>query len=131
MNDRLYDRAAAVDARIKQFGAALAQHLGCEDPSHPVDATSQEPVLVVGRIVCDSEGALNPASVMLEGCEDYSRGARVQLDLSRLPHYRIFPGQVGGVAVTLVQHLTHCIYVLLDLIVVVVATEALSWVAGG
>ena len=57
----------------------------------------KEPVWVVGRIVPDWEtasGALNDQSVLLEGSREASGGARVRLDLSQLPSFRIFPGQV-------------------------------------
>ena len=49
---------------------------------------------MVGRVVSDSEGALNDQSVLLEGCRAASEGARVRLDLSGLPAFRLFPGQV-------------------------------------
>ena len=54
----------------------------------------QEPALYVGRVVCESEGRMMADNVMLEGSVLYSQGHRVQLDLSRLPSYRLFPGQV-------------------------------------
>ena len=55
---------------------------------------------MAGRIVAEWEtsGALNEQSVLLEGSREASSGARVRLDLSQLPSFRIFPGQVrrGG-----------------------------------
>ncbi len=48
----------------------------------------------MGRIVCDSEGHLNASSVLLEGTLQHSQGHSVKLDLSQLPSYRLFPGQV-------------------------------------
>ncbi len=48
----------------------------------------------MGRIVCDSEGHLNASSVLLEGTLQHSKGHSVKLDLSQLPSYRLFPGQV-------------------------------------
>lgn len=49
----------------------------------------------MGRIVSEAEtGALNEQSVLLEGSREASAGARVRLDLSHLPSYRLFPGQV-------------------------------------
>lgn len=33
--------------------------------------------------------------MLLEGCGAWSGGARCRLDLSQLPHYRLFPGQVS------------------------------------
>ena len=61
---------------------------------------------VAGRIVAEWEtsGALNEQSVLLEGSREASSGTRVRLDLSQLPSFRIFPGQVrrgeGGTKVT-------------------------------
>ncbi len=49
----------------------------------------------MGRIVCDSEGHLNASSVLLEGTLQHSQGHSVKLDLSQLPSYRLFPGQVN------------------------------------
>ena len=64
-------------------------------PSPPL----QEPVWVAGRIVAEWEtsGALNEQSVLLEGSREASSGVRVRLDLSQLPSFRIFPGQVRRV----------------------------------
>lgn len=55
----------------------------------------QEPEWVVGRVVCDSEGHLNASSVLLEGSLQRMQGCSVKLDLSQLPSYRLFPGQVS------------------------------------
>ena len=49
----------------------------------------------MGRVVCESpEGRLNVSSVLLEGTLAHSQGAAIKLDLSGLPAFRIFPGQV-------------------------------------
>ena len=49
----------------------------------------------MGRVVCESpEGRLNASSVLLEGTLAHSQGAAIRLDLSGLPAFRIFPGQV-------------------------------------
>ncbi|NXE57736.1 DPOA2 polymerase, partial [Casuarius casuarius] len=57
----------------------------------------QEPVTVLGQIGCDGNGKLNAKSVVLEGDRERSAGARVPLDLSELPEYSLFPGQVVAV----------------------------------
>ena len=54
----------------------------------------QEPVLMVGRICCDSEGRLNERSVLLEGSVELSNGMRTKVDLSKLEGFKLFPGQV-------------------------------------
>ena len=48
----------------------------------------------MGRVCCDGEGRLNEASAQLEGDVATSKGARVRLDLSRVPALRLFTGQV-------------------------------------
>lgn len=50
-----------------------------------------------GRIACDSDGRLNSKSVILEGSRDLSLGELVQLDLTSVSKYSIFPGQVVAV----------------------------------
>ena len=50
---------------------------------------------MVGRIVCDSEGHLNASSALLEGTLQRAHGRSARLDLSQLPAYRLFPGQVS------------------------------------
>jgi hypothetical protein len=55
----------------------------------------QEDSYFAGRIVCEAEGGqLNDTAVMLEGDTGLSEGGRVHLNLSQLPAYRLFPGQV-------------------------------------
>lgn len=49
---------------------------------------------LVGRIVCDSAGQLNAQSIILEGSSRTSKCNRVRLDVSSLPGYSLFPGQV-------------------------------------
>ena len=55
--------------------------------------------------MCDSEGHLNANSVLLEGTLQHSAGHSVKLDLSQLPAYRLFPGQVRRVGQLLVRPL--------------------------
>jgi len=47
----------------------------------------------LGRI--RSDGKLTAGSVFFEGCLDYSDGHIVNLDLSVLDEYSVFPGQVS------------------------------------
>jgi hypothetical protein len=59
-------------------------------------AALQEDSYFAGRIVCEVEGGqLNDTAVMLEGDTGLSEGARVHLNLSQLPAFRLFPGQVS------------------------------------
>lgn len=47
-----------------------------------------------GRICCDADGRLNTASVLLEGTRELNKGRVTKLNLSQVPNYSIFPGQV-------------------------------------
>lgn len=49
---------------------------------------------MLGQIGCDGNGKLNAKSVLLVGDREHSGGAQVPLDLSELPEYSLFPGQV-------------------------------------
>lgn len=101
MVENFDDKAAAIEQRIRHFATALKSTLGQDMPGDldtPVNAMSQEEVVVVGQIVSDNEsGIINEQSVLLEGCRAVSEGARVKLDLTRLPAYRLFPGQIVAV----------------------------------
>lgn len=57
---------------------------------------NQETVTVAGRICLDAvgEGRLNAQSVVLEGSRETSNGSRVRLDLSAVPDFSLFPGQI-------------------------------------
>ncbi|XP_035169370.1 DNA polymerase alpha subunit B, partial [Oxyura jamaicensis] len=80
--------------RIEELGATLRTHHGLEDFASAL-LPAQEPVTVLGQIACDSNGKLNAKSAVLEGDRQRSAGARVPLDLSELPEFSLFPGQVG------------------------------------
>ncbi|KAK9866007.1 hypothetical protein WJX84_007828 [Apatococcus fuscideae] len=96
MSDKISDKVAHIDDRISSFAAAWeTEHPGIV--CSPVSATAQEPGWFIGRICCDSEGRLNDSSILLEGNIAVSGGQRTHLDLSRLPSYRVFPGQVVAI----------------------------------
>ncbi|EFN58390.1 hypothetical protein CHLNCDRAFT_10114, partial [Chlorella variabilis] len=62
----------------------------------------------VGRVCCDTEGGrLNAQSLLLEGSQKTSQGARARLDVSHCPTNRLFPGQV--VAMLGTNPSGHCI----------------------
>eukprot|EP00951_Prasinocladus_malaysianus_P030223 scaffold283427_cov34-Prasinocladus_malaysianus.AAC.1 len=90
-------QAMYIEGRILDLIAALESSDQNIDASHPVCSPAQEPVVVAGRIVCDSDGRINNQSVLLEGCMHHSGGQRVRLDLSKLDSYSLFPGQVIAV----------------------------------
>ena len=71
-----------------------AQHGCCSVKSH---GSNPEPCITnPGWLAAAEEGRLNQESALLEGSMRSSQGARVRLDLSRCPAFRLFPGQVGG-----------------------------------
>lgn len=99
-------QVAFLEGRIVAAEEEAAAALGCD--AHPVAAAAQQPSLFVGRICCDAEGGrLNPQSLLLEGSQRSSGGARVRLDVSRLPSFRLFPGQV--VALRGTNPSGHCV----------------------
>lgn len=49
---------------------------------------------MLGQVCCDSNGKLNPQSVLLEAGVEHG-GQQVPVDLSELKEYSLFPGQVN------------------------------------
>lgn len=97
MVDRLDDKAAYINHRISTFECEVENICGAGS-AHPVGTAAQQPTFIVGRVCCDTEGEhLNAQSVILEGSVTVSHGARVPLDLSACPEFRLFPGQVAVV----------------------------------
>ena len=89
----------ALEARILSMEEALVAAHSLPDPV-PVGVTAQHQVVVVGRIVTESEagtGRINAKSILLEGSRATSNGHRVRLDVSRLGQYALFPGQIVAV----------------------------------
>ena len=106
MRDRIGDKVDMLERRIGEFRRETERVTG-EDASRAVYAASQDDVTVVGRVVCDSEGRLNEASVQLEGCVANSAGMRVRLELRDVPSFSLFPGQI--VRVTGANPSGHCL----------------------
>ena len=67
MRDRISDRVDMLEQRLVDFAAEVERRHPGLKCGGAVYAASQDDVTVVGRIVCDSEGRLNEASVQLEG----------------------------------------------------------------
>ncbi|RMZ75916.1 hypothetical protein DV738_g5230, partial [Chaetothyriales sp. CBS 135597] len=96
---RLTDSSAVLDERIEDF-LTLTQTAHQLEDSEFDNAAAQRTheVVAVGRIASDTpESKLNPASVMLEMSRRIGAGLRVSLDLSALPAYSLFPGQIVAV----------------------------------
>ncbi|KOM39754.1 hypothetical protein LR48_Vigan03g313600 [Vigna angularis] len=96
MYDRMEDRLNAIENRIRKHTRAFVASGLYEEPTDPTSA-SQRSIFAVGMICCDAEGRLNEKSVMLQSSIEHSGGECVRLDLQRLNHYSIFPGQVVGI----------------------------------
>ncbi|NXD46200.1 DPOA2 polymerase, partial [Copsychus sechellarum] len=93
MFQRALDVREVLAGRVEELGEVLRRHHGLEGFSSTA-LPAQEPVTVLGQICCDGNGKLNPKSVLLVGDREHSGGAQVPLDLSELPEYSLFPGQV-------------------------------------
>ncbi|KAH9936258.1 DNA polymerase alpha/epsilon subunit B-domain-containing protein [Fomitopsis serialis] len=101
MYEKISDRSAALDSRIDDMGELIRLHYNVEDLGDP-SATTEEEVVVVGRITLDSETSggsvkLNEASLTLESSRQMGAGARVPLRFD--PNVKIRQGKqgVGGV----------------------------------
>ncbi|KAK7280899.1 hypothetical protein RIF29_08461 [Crotalaria pallida] len=96
MYDRTEDKVNALENRIRKHTRALAASGLYEEPTDPTIA-SQRSIFAVGMICCDGEGRLNEKSIMLQSSAEHSGGECVRLDLQRLSHFSVFPGQVVGI----------------------------------
>ncbi|KAM7028227.1 LOW QUALITY PROTEIN: DNA polymerase alpha subunit B [Acridotheres tristis] len=93
MFQKALDVREVLAGRVEELGEVLRRHHGLDGFSSTA-LPAQEPVTVLGQISCDGNGKLNPKSVLLVGDREHSGGAQVPLDLSELPEYSLFPGQV-------------------------------------
>uniref|UniRef100_A0ABM5F3F6 DNA polymerase alpha subunit B n=1 Tax=Pogona vitticeps TaxID=103695 RepID=A0ABM5F3F6_9SAUR len=89
----LMDYREVISCKIEELGEALKEHYKIEEFCSLVIPT-QARVTVLGQIGCDSNGKLNAKSVVLEGDQEHSSGGLVPVDVSELPEYSFFPGQV-------------------------------------
>ncbi|XP_066426318.1 DNA polymerase alpha subunit B [Molothrus aeneus] len=93
MFQKALDVREVLAERVEALGEVLRRHHGLDGFSCAA-LPAQEPLTVLGQIGCDGNGKLNPKSVLLLGDREHSGGAQVPLDLSELPEYSLFPGQV-------------------------------------
>ena len=105
----------ALNERISTFGEVLTQAHKLTDIVHPSQLIQVSPLqsffsccqaqlndfcliqsdsVIIGRICCDAEGKLNEASVELESSKELGGGIRTKLDLTQVPSYGLFPGQM-------------------------------------
>ena len=92
----LEERAKALDKHLLQLQTEMCHCANIDESTlQPVGVPSQEVVWVCGRIFCEAaEGKLNKTSLILEGSRKDSGGRRVHLDVSELPSFSFFPGQI-------------------------------------
>jgi DNA polymerase alpha subunit B len=93
---KLSEASEILDDRIDDFTNLIMEHHTLEDSALGSAATqSTTEVVAVGRIASDSsEGKLNAASLVLETSRRMGNGLRVPLNLTKLPGYQFFPGQI-------------------------------------
>ncbi|BFZ57755.1 DNA-directed DNA polymerase alpha subunit pol12 [Savitreella phatthalungensis] len=97
MYQKLSETAEILDEQIDSWADVVLAHLDmAEDELANPARESQQTVLCIGRIVCDSIGGgrLNPQSVLLETSRRLGTGSRTRLDLSQLSSFSLFPGQL-------------------------------------
>ena len=100
-----------LDDAITKVGSRLVD----DEDREVLDLTSTHPDLglALGRIQCDGEGRLNSNSVILHGGLETCGGAAVPVDLSQVPSYSLFPGQIVAMEATnpngsrLIAHKIH------------------------
>lgn len=96
MYEKIEDKFNFLEKRIGKFATALTSSGQCEELVDPTVA-SQKTVSAVGMICCDEEGRLKEKPILLQSSVEHSGGQRVRLDLQKLSHFSIFPGQIVGV----------------------------------
>uniref|UniRef100_A0A8C5S2T8 DNA polymerase alpha subunit B n=1 Tax=Laticauda laticaudata TaxID=8630 RepID=A0A8C5S2T8_LATLA len=89
----LMENRDVLSYKIEELGEDLKAHYKIDEFSSLM-VPAQEPVTVLGQIACDSNGKLNPQSIILEGDREHSSGAFIPIDISELTDYSLFPGQV-------------------------------------
>ncbi|KAI0335848.1 DNA polymerase alpha, subunit B [Cubamyces sp. BRFM 1775] len=100
MYEKVSERSEVLDDRIDHFGELVKAYYDIEELGDP-SAVTEDDIVVVGRIVQDSEtssGAvkLNEASLMLESSRMMGSGARVPLRFDPSVNVRRGPRGVGG-----------------------------------
>ena len=95
MFERMRDTAVALDETICRVGDRLIDSFKfVQEDLIDFGSTHPEPSVGIGRIQCDSDGRLNSNSVIIHGSLDSSSGVTLPVDLSQVPAYSMFPGQV-------------------------------------
>ncbi|ETN44812.1 uncharacterized protein HMPREF1541_09687 [Cyphellophora europaea CBS 101466] len=99
MSMRQSDSSEVLDERIDAFIPLIMNAHNLEESIFGNAASqSTNEIVAVGRIASDTpENKLNTSSIVLEMSRRMGAGLRVTLDVSALPHYTFFPGQIVAV----------------------------------
>lgn len=99
MSMRQSDSSEVLDERIDAFMPIIMKaHNLDESIFGSAAAQSTNEIVAVGRIASDTpENKLNASSIVLEMSRRMGAGLRVTLDVSGLPKYSFFPGQIVAV----------------------------------
>jgi len=93
MYESLDAKTKVLENRLEKLREAMSTLEDLKEVQiQPLNTTSQEKVAVAGMVCCDTDGKLNAQSVMLQGTS--SDGLRLKLNLSELPSFALFPGQI-------------------------------------
>ncbi|OCH91876.1 DNA polymerase alpha subunit B [Obba rivulosa] len=97
MFEKVSERSEALDDKIDEFGELVKQHYNLEELGDPAASTEEE-VVVVGRVTFDSESIsssvkLNEASLALESSRMMGAGARIPVRFD--PGVKIRKGKAG------------------------------------
>ncbi|PBP18211.1 DNA polymerase alpha/epsilon subunit B [Diplocarpon rosae] len=85
-----------LDDKIDEFMQLIQEHHKLDDSAFGSAASqSTNEIVAVGRIASDSlSGKLNGSSLVLETSRRMGAGLRIPLNISSLPGYQFFPGQI-------------------------------------
>ncbi|KAH9042054.1 DNA polymerase alpha subunit B [Lactarius pseudohatsudake] len=103
MYEKISERSGVLDERIDAIADLVFQHYGLSDLADP-SASSDEAVVVVGRITVDAEassgsGKLNETSLCIESSRVMGSGVRVPLRFA--PNFKVRGGPKGQANVSL------------------------------
>lgn len=101
MFQKMIDLCDILNDAVEEFADKIMQQHESEINSFaPCSAPCQGEVSVVGRIRSENSARLSPNGVVLEGDRTHSFGRNVNLELSNLNEYSIFPGQIVAICGT-------------------------------
>ncbi|KAG8691228.1 DNA-directed DNA polymerase alpha subunit pol12 [Ceratobasidium sp. 423] len=79
MHEKIHDRAASLDDRIDEMAELVRKHYELQELGDP-SAVTQDEVVIIGRIVNDSDTKLGESSISLESSRMMGMGVRIPLE---------------------------------------------------